>query len=695
VAFLVDGEAFFAAFAAAVERAQQSVFIIGWDIDSGIRLWRDGVARDLPAELGNFLNAVVARRKRLRVYILDWDFALLYALEREPLPSLRFGWRAGRRLRFALDDNHPVGASHHQKLVVVDDRVAFVGGFDLARNRWDTPEHKPDDGRRVDRGSPYPPFHDVQMLVEGEAAAALGELARERWRRATGGRPRSPKGTPGDPWPPGVETALSRVEVAISRTGHAWEGHPEVCEVKSLFLDTIAAARFTIYIESQYFTSAAVGEALAGRLQEKDGPEVVLVLPRECSGWLEENTMGVLRARLLRRLGEADRFNRLRVFYPERSDLGGRSIQVHSKIMVVDDLFVRVGSANLNNRSMGLDSECDLAIEAGTRIDVREAIRVFRNRLLGEHLGVSPQRLEEALAAEGSMIRAIETLQHPPRFLAPLSAQVEPWVDTLVPEATLIDPESPAQFEDLADALVPPEEESRRGARSRGAGILLLLVAALVLAAAWRWTPLSEWLDLQTLKGWGATFRENRYALLLVLTAYLLGGLVMMPVTLLILVTALTFAPVEAFLYALAGSLLSALSTFGLGRLLGRETVRRLAGARLNRLSRWLGRRGLVAVTAVRLFPVAPFTVVNMVAGASHIRFRDFSLGTLLGMAPGVLAITVFERSLEQAVVEPAAGNFLLLGAVLVAVVGLAWGGRRWRSRMKPPEEGGKGGVGD
>ncbi|HEY7745875.1 MAG TPA: TVP38/TMEM64 family protein, partial [Desulfuromonadales bacterium] len=242
---------------------------------------------------------------------------------------------------------------------------------------------------------------------------------------------------------------------------------------------------------------------------------------------------------------------------------------------------------------------------------------------------------------------------------------------------------------------VPPEEESRRGARSRGAGILLLLVAALVLAAACRWTPLSEWLDLQTLKGWGATFRENRYALLLVLTAYLLGGLVMMPVTLLILVTALTFAPVEAFLYALAGSLLSALSTFGLGRLLGRETVRRLAGARLNRLSRWLGRRGLVAVTAVRLFPVAPFTVVNMVAGASHIRFRDFSLGTLLGMAPGVLAITVFERSLEQAVVEPAAGNFLLLGAVLVAVVGLAWGGRRWLSRMKPPEEGGKGGVGD
>jgi uncharacterized membrane protein YdjX (TVP38/TMEM64 family) len=344
---------------------------------------------------------------------------------------------------------------------------------------------------------------------------------------------------------------------------------------------------------------------------------------------------------------------------------------------------------------MGLDSECDLAIEAGTRVDVREAIRVFRNRLLGEHLGVSPQRMEEAFAAEGSMIRAIEVLQHPPRFLAPLNAQVEPWVDTLVPEATLIDPESPARIEDLADALVPPEEEDRKSARPKAVGLLLLLGATLALAAAWRWTPLSEWLDLQTLKEWGATFRENRYAPLLVLSAYLLGGLVMMPVTLLILVTAFTFPPVEAFLYALGGSLLSALSTFGLGRLLGRERVRRLAGARLNRLSRWLGRRGLVAVTAVRLFPVAPFTVVNMVAGASHIRFRDFSFGTLLGMAPGVLAITVFERSLEQAVAEPATGNFLLLGAVLAAVGGLAWGVRRWLSRMKPPDQGGKGAVGD
>jgi uncharacterized membrane protein YdjX (TVP38/TMEM64 family) len=100
-------------------------------------------------------------------------------------------------------------------------------------------------------------------------------------------------------------------------------------------------------------------------------------------------------------------------------------------------------------------------------------------------------------------------------------------------------------------------------------------------------------------------------------------------------------------------------------------------------------------MTAVRLFPVAPFTVVNMVAGTSHIRLRDFTFGTLLGMVPGVLAITVFERSLEQAVAEPATGNFLLLGAVLVAVVGLAWGVRRWLSRMKPPEEGGRGGIGD
>jgi phospholipase D1/2 len=138
--------------------------------------------------------------QRLRVYILGWDFAIIYALEREPLPSFNPRWRSHRRVHFSLDGMPPGGASHHQEIVVVDDAIAFVGGIDMAIRRWDTPEHCAHDPRRVDpRGEPYPPVHDVQMAVDGEAATALASLVRERWQRATGRRWQARQRGRGDP----------------------------------------------------------------------------------------------------------------------------------------------------------------------------------------------------------------------------------------------------------------------------------------------------------------------------------------------------------------------------------------------------------------------------------------------------------------------------------------------------------------
>jgi len=674
-AFLVDGEAYFSAFAAAVEQARQQVLILGWDIDSRVRLRRDGEERSLPDDLGSFLDKLTRRRKSLKVYVLDWDFALLYALEREPLPIFRLGWRTHRRLRFALDDNHPLGGSHHQKIVVVDDRVAFVGGFDLAQGRWDTAEHLPGDPRRCDNGEPYPPFHDVQMLVEGEAAAALGELARRRWRLATGEKLSPPQRNAAGLWPSGIDPDLRDVAVAIARTEPAHEGRPEVCEVKNLYLDAIAAARTSIYIENQYLTAAAVGDALEARLREEEGPEVIVVLPRGCSGWLEESTMGVLRARLLRRLRAADRHGRLRVFSPVVREDEEVPVYVHAKVLVVDDALALVGSANLNNRSMGLDSECVLAVEADGGEERRRGIVRLRDRLVAEHLGKAPDEVAQAVAARGSLRAAIDALGGGDRRLAPLRGEVEEWMEELVPDSALVDPERPMAMEDLIEQLVPEDAAAGGGKRWLFAGVVGL---ALALAALWYLTPLGERFDLEAIVAWGRGLDESAAAPLVVLLAFLLGGLVMFPVTVLILSVLVIFGPVEGFVYALGGSVANALLTFSLGRVLGRETVRRLAGGRLNRLSRRLARRGVMAVGAVRVIPVAPFTIVNMVAGASHIRFRDYLLGTLLGMAPAILALAIFGQGLLSLIAEPGAGSFLALLVILAALGAGGWYLRRW-----------------
>jgi phospholipase D1/2 len=409
-AFLIDGAAYLSAFVEAAQRARQSILIAVWDMDTHIRLFRDTRKPSRQVSLGEFLRSLVSQQKKLHVHILLWDFAMIYVFERELFPPFNLPWRKHRRIHFRTDGVHPLGSSHHQKIVVVDDAIAFVGGMDLTKGRWDTPEHLPDDPHRVGpSGAPYRPFHDVQMAVDGEAASSLGDLVRERWLRATGKPIARPAKNTDDPWPPHVIPQMENVQVGIARTESAngsWEG---VREVEALYLDTISAARKTLYIENQYFTSFAVAKALVERLRERDGPEMVLVL-REKSGWLEDATMGVFRAKLMKEVKAADRYDRFRVYHPVIEKPGSSLINVHTKIMVVDDRIVRVGSSNLSNRSMGTDSECDLVVEALGEARIQRAIARFRDGLLGEHLGVRSEEVEKAAAEQGSLIRAIERL---------------------------------------------------------------------------------------------------------------------------------------------------------------------------------------------------------------------------------------------------------------------------------------------
>jgi phosphatidylserine/phosphatidylglycerophosphate/cardiolipin synthase-like enzyme len=147
-AFLVDGASYFEAFASAIDQAEKSVYIAGWEIDSRVSVLRRD--KNAPSvNLKELISKKIAATPRLQVYLLYWDFAMIYALEREWLPMFKLGWATNRRIHFFMDDQHPTGASQHQKVVVIDDRVAFSGGIDLTGNRWDTPRHRIDDPLRT------------------------------------------------------------------------------------------------------------------------------------------------------------------------------------------------------------------------------------------------------------------------------------------------------------------------------------------------------------------------------------------------------------------------------------------------------------------------------------------------------------------------------------------------------------------
>ena len=673
IAFLVDGEAYFQAFREAALRAKHSMMIVGWDIDTQVELVREtSASSEMPTKLGEFLVALLRRRRRLRVSVLNWDYAVIYALERQWMPTAEPGWRRHRRLSYQVDDHHPVGASHHQKLVVIDDAVAFVGGLDLSKSRWDTREHLSRDPRRVDAdGVVYAPFHDVQMMVSGDAASALGDLARNRWFNATGRRlsappPRSVE----EVWPPRVNPDLTECPVAIMRTQPRYEELEEQREIEQAYLSAIKRARRSIYIESQYFTAQVISRALAQRLSEHDGPDVVLVLRQHCDGWLERRTMDSLRAQLLHEVELADHYGRLRVYAPVvPGEAGAEPVAVHSKLLIVDDEFVCIGSANVSNRSMGFDTECNLAVEACGQARVQSAIAAFRNGLLAEHLGVDPEVVANQIQTCGSLAAATDALRGGGRTLADDCFEAMPPSDAMIPEHALVDPERPMAADHLL-AGVGFRRERARIVRRAMAGLTLLAGMA-ILAAAWRWTALGQFLDVEALVSYAQALGRSPLGLISVMGGYLIGGLLAVPVTLLLVVTILAFGPWFGALSALTGSLLSAITLFGLGRVLGSYRIRRLAGSRVEHLSRRMAERGLWAVLLVRILPIAPFSVINLIAGASSVSWRHFVLGTVVGMLPGIAIMATFVSGLEEAVREPSWQAFSMVGLVVAA----AWAG--------------------
>lgn len=501
---IVDAEAYFLHAKAALRRARRSVYLAAWDFDARIRLTPQNRRAHRPDRLGHLLNWLATSRPDLRIHVLKWDYAELFDLARWTHPFLLRNWLTHPRLQYRLDGDHPTGACHHQKLLVIDDSLAFCGGLDLTANRWDTRAHQGQERlRRQPDGAPYEPFHDVMMAVDGDAARALGDLFRARWLRATGEEltpPAAPlppprrfayrrfllRRQPADPWPPGLAPLVTGARVGLSRTDPACNGRAEVREVEALFLAAIAQARRVIYLESQYFASIAVAEALAARLREADGPEVVVVNPARSTSWLENAVMLGARATMTQSLRAADRHGRFALYCPRADD--GTAITVHAKVMVVDDRLLRVGSANLNNRSMGLDTECDLTLEARPNdpadAALRRAIAHSRDDLIAEHLGIAPATVAGEFGRRGSLIAAIEALRRPDgRRLEPL---VEPELDGLtlaVAEARVFDPERPVDAVDILRRVLPSHIPRRHRWLILGLGLLALLLALAPTAA--------------------------------------------------------------------------------------------------------------------------------------------------------------------------------------------------------------------
>ncbi|ARO13810.1 phospholipase D1/2 [Ketogulonicigenium robustum] len=441
---IVDGADYFVAVREALLKAQHSVMLIGWDFDTRITLGEGGDGG--PERLGDFILWLADRTPSLQIRLLRWDIGALKAIFRGDTMLTILRWKAHPRITLTLDGKHPPVASHHQKIVVIDDSIAFAGGIDMTMQRWDTRAHLDDDPRRKSpSGRPQGPWHDATSAFDGQAARAIGDLARARWLAATG-EALQPCDHAHDCWPDSLQPTFSDMRLGIARTIPKMDDQTPVREIEDAWIDMIARARNVIYAESQYFASRRIAHAIAERLIEDDPPEIVIINPKTADGWLEPIAMDTARAKLVEALQKIDRHGRLRLYHPvteQRQD-----IYVHAKVTVMDDTILRVGSSNFNNRSMRLDTECDIILDAATsgNAHLTDEIAVLRNDLLGEHLGVSADQVAATLAQTGSLIATIESMRGDGRSLVPYQIPTLSAAEEWLAENEILDPNGPDEI---------------------------------------------------------------------------------------------------------------------------------------------------------------------------------------------------------------------------------------------------------
>jgi phosphatidylserine/phosphatidylglycerophosphate/cardiolipin synthase-like enzyme len=466
----VDARDYYLAFADAARQARRYIVITGWQFDSEVRLVRGKDVRDRAAagSLLNFMNELCRENPELEIFILAWDYSALFALEREWFQTWIFNKKTDERVHFRFDAAHAVMASHHQKFVVIDGSIAFVGGLDICENRWDDRLHLADNPHRIDQaGEPYGPNHEVQAFVSGPVARKFAEIFITRWADSGGGDIvlETPPGRKEFNIKPTL--SIKAKKVAISRT----QGktlvpiRDSIREIRSLYIDAIASADALIYMENQYFSSHAVYTALMDRMKENGRPrlEIVMVFPRKPQAFVEELAVGIAQARMFNDLREtASRHGHaFGLYYTSSSKPGGDRVPVHihSKLLLIDDRFLTVGSANTTNRSMGLDSELNVSWEAQLRHDrqLLRSIRITRIVLLTEHTGLRGLKVRQ-LGRVGGLVDFLDRLSSEGRSrISHIKAEDylsgNTWFKDLAPEDLSIDPEIPVIEENLFEII--------------------------------------------------------------------------------------------------------------------------------------------------------------------------------------------------------------------------------------------------
>jgi len=538
---IVDCANYYRALHESIAKATKSIYIVGWDIDSRIRLLRGDEEKQspLPSKIIDLIKHQATKHPEMDVRLLRWDSSFAFFGMREVWAKEVWDEGTPDNVRTMLDCSIPMGGSQHQKIVIIDNEIAFTGGMDVAVHRWDTREHKIVQPERDDGDGSYGPFHDVQAVVSGPVVESLAKLVQWRWNRLVVDD-ESPienldfKDSTSLPnsWPDSVEPAFEKIDCAIAQTVPLMDDAKPKQQVRSMFLDLIEQAEEFVYIENQFANNLDIANALNKQLQKKPKLRVLIMSSYKPEGAVETEAYWAGRIDFKKELEKGVADEQVLMAYSGSTNEEGESGQkrVHAKVMVLDDRYFVIGSSNLSNRSMTLDTECDVSFAASNEKH-REKIAWFRNDLISEHAGWSVDEVQSFIDGNNTFekLRSCnkefayclheaqdeaftnKTLQN---LITPLGDPIEP----IIPSVPLTN----------GDKLHIPNPSKK--------SLLLFAVFMVILVLAGGGYLLSQyvdWMDQEYLTEQLTSFRDSPWAIVLVCGIYMVAGLLFFPVSVL------------------------------------------------------------------------------------------------------------------------------------------------------------------
>lgn len=659
---------------------------MGWDIDSRIRLLRgdDEANSEAPSVISDLLKWKAEQNPEINIYLLRWDSSLAFFAQREMWAKEVWEEKTPDNVQTELDDTIPMGGSQHQKIVVVDDELVFSGGMDVSTNRWDTRDHPVVSEERNGPDGEYGPLHDVQMVSSGPVVADFAKLVRWRWQRVAENTPIDIRedalidedAPVPETWPDDYPPLFENVECALARTIPFMDEVEPAQEVRHMLLDLIGEAESVIYIENQFTTRQEIAEALNRQLKLKPNLSVIIVSSYEPKGKFECEAFWASRIEFKAILEKGIDPKRVKLTYSSIEDMQGRRAykRIHSKVMTIDNKYLVIGSSNISNRSMTLDTEIDTVL-FGNNKENQACIEQVRNDLLAEHTG----RNIEAMPAIFNEDLPVEALMHDQIAHGYVLTEVRDEIFTELSGTNMFralsDPEEPLISVPTFDGAALPARNPKR----RSIMILMGLVIIAVLGGLMFWASQSiPWLSSDSINAFLEKSRGTYFALPTVLLVYVVGGILFFPVTVLSLAVAAIFGPIWGPIYGMMGALMSSAIMFGIGKLSGNAGLKKLGGPKVAAVDEKLKRSGIVGVAAIRMLPIAPFSLVNLVAGISSIGIFQFLVGTFLGMFPPMIAKGLVGDSIAQIWQNPSPKtiSYLVGGIVLWGL--MIWGSQKF-----------------